>query len=42
MNMIKNRYYKKLRYIKDDSDQEVGKKHSRNKKANQFWLFIGY
>ncbi|CAD8090999.1 unnamed protein product [Paramecium sonneborni] len=36
MNMIKNRYYKKLRYIKEDlqNDQEQVKKHSKSKKAN--------
>ncbi|CAD8163233.1 unnamed protein product [Paramecium octaurelia] len=36
MNMIKNRYYKKLRYIKDDlqNDQEYVKKQTKHKKQN--------
>ncbi|CAD8159661.1 unnamed protein product [Paramecium pentaurelia] len=36
MNMIKNRYYKKLRYIKDDlqNDQEYVKKQTKHKKLN--------
>ncbi|CAD8164205.1 unnamed protein product [Paramecium octaurelia] len=36
MNMIKNRYYKRLRYIKDDlqNGQEQRKKQSKHKKLN--------
>ncbi|CAD8077333.1 unnamed protein product [Paramecium sonneborni] len=36
MNMIKNRYYKRLRYIKEDlqKDQEQIKKQSKHKKYN--------
>ncbi|CAD8155954.1 unnamed protein product [Paramecium pentaurelia] len=36
MNMIKNRYYKRLRYIKEDlqNGQEQRKKQSKHKKFN--------
>ncbi|CAK82559.1 unnamed protein product (macronuclear) [Paramecium tetraurelia] len=36
MNMIKNRYYKKLRYIKDNiqNDQEYVKKQTKHKRLN--------
>ncbi|CAK78207.1 unnamed protein product (macronuclear) [Paramecium tetraurelia] len=36
MNMIKNRYYKRLRYIKEDhqNGQEQRKKQSKHKKLN--------
>ncbi|CAD8078072.1 unnamed protein product [Paramecium sonneborni] len=36
MNMIKNRYYKRLRYIKEDfqNNQEQIKKQSKQKKQN--------